>query len=269
MGLGRLIGFGKGALVGAVLAMGALPARAAVIDYDGIVFNKHVNGASFSLVHNGATGSGSPILWNFDPDQPFAFTVDTGADNVFNAGDTVTTTGVQTLNLTSAGGSATPAKIELSGLSLTANNVPFAAASGLADGFGNSLSGKSLLEVAGTLDFSIKNGDGTTTFLSGTFQFDAMHVASIFNGAILDTVGPKSIFSAFLWGGAGGQMGILDNSNQTSIFDILNSGSTDPITGLGIDVAFSADPVPEPATLALFGSGLIGLGFARRRRRHA
>ncbi len=266
MGLGRLIGFGRGAFVAAVLTAGASPVSAAVIDYDGLVFNKHVNGASFSLVHNGATGSGSPILWNFDPDQPFAFTVDTGADNIFNAGDTVTTTGVQTLNLTTAGGGA-PAKIELSSLSLTANNVPFAAASGLTDGFGNSLNGKSLLEVAGTLDFSIKNGDGTTTFLSGTFQFDAMHVASIFNGAILDTVGSASIFSAFLWGGAGGQMGSLDNSNQTSIFDILGSGNIDPITGLGIDVAFSADPVPEPATLALFGSGLIGLGIARRRRR--
>ena len=36
-----------------------------------------------------------------------------------------------------------------------------------------------------------------------------------------------------------------------------------------IDVRFVQEPVPEPATLGIFGAGLIGLGWLRRRRRSA
>lgn len=261
-------GFGQGVVFAAAAVFAGMvagPAGASVVDYDGGIFNKKVGSASFSLVHNGATPSGSPILWTFDPNnQPFGFRVDTGADDIFNTGDTITTTAPQTLDL----GGGTPAKITLSNLSLTATGTTFSAASGLVDGFGHDISGKTLRVIEGSVDFTITNPAGTTTFFSGAFQFDAIHMVNIFNGGILDTdFAPASIFSAFLWGGAGDEKGSLSNPNQTSIFSILGEGSTDPITGIGIDVAFSADPVPEPAALGLFATGLIALGAARRRRR--
>ncbi len=261
-------GFGKRALFAVaalVFATFARTAGASVIDYDGVVFNKKVGSASFSLVHNGATPSGSPILWTFDPNsQPFGFRVDTGADDIFNTGDTITTTAPQTFSL----GGGVAAKITLSNLNLTATATTFSAASGLVDGFGHDIGGKTLRVIEGSVDFSITDPGETTTFFSGTFQFDPIHMVGIFNGGILDTdFSPASIFSAFLWGGAGNGKGSLSNPKQTSIFTILGQGSADPITGIGIDVAFSADPVPEPAALGLFATGLIALGLVRRRRR--
>jgi hypothetical protein len=66
----------------------------------------------------------------------------------------------------------------------------------------------------------------------------------------------------------GGPLGIISKGNgQVSI-----GGVDVPFTAIGVsgtDWSKSfvppASPIPEPAAIALFGAGLVGLGFARRR----
>ena len=67
-------------------------------------------------------------------------------------------------------------------------------------------------------------------------------------------------FLNFSSGPSGGINGLGSNLDQLNVLYIINGGAaTLTITG-------SVSPAPEPATLALLGIGLVGIGFARRRK---
>lgn len=89
------------------------------------------------------------------------------------------------------------------------------------------------------------------------------------SGALVATPYYASVSSVGDWGdGAWTYWSYI--AEETDVFTITmgvaNINDSGYNSYAGFDEIAAADPIPEPATLTLFGLGLAGLGFARRRR---
>ena len=68
-------------------------------------------------------------------------------------------------------------------------------------------------------------------------------------------------------GSAGPRVGLKDASNQFwATFTASSNGTLHPLYALSGVLTVPGSPVPEPASLAMWGLGAVGLMFARRKR---
>lgn len=232
--------------------------HAVPVQHDGSIFAVSGGGVSFSFLHKSTNGTGGGSILsgnNLSGDGKqivgdISYTWDTPSGNL-EPGATITFDRGATMVFDDGN-----FQVSL----FTSSSVMTVGAEDLTHG---TIGGVQVThDISGEINFTITQltGSNAGAMLSDTFNFAPDMQMGPING-IGSAGGTPESFNTYVWGDTGAFDGGCDTGSCTDILDRFYAAN-----GLGIDIAFSGLQVSEPGILGLFGIGLLGLGFARRRR---